>query len=268
MSLKKESEAKGAETVLSRVLDAPQKLAETKKKHVIVAFDEFQEIAHMDGLRIEKMMRSCFQMHKDVTYLFAGSQKHIIEEIFGQERRAFYKFAKPFPIAKIPSHEFEPFISRKFKETKMSISHSVIDIILNITEGHPYLTQQLCHELWNVGCEEGEACEKDIPTAIGTILYQHGDYFSGIWDSLAASQKRLMTAIAEEIKVQNIYSKSFMTKHNLVSQSHVKKALASLMNQALVEHSRGYYSIEDVFLREWIRKNVSSSAGTAITYQI
>lgn len=266
VSFKKELEAKGTEIVLPKVLDAPQKLAENKEKRVVVAFDEFQEISHMDGLGIEKIMRSCFQMHKDVTYLFAGSRKHIIEEIFGQERRPFYKFAKPFPLSKISPHDFEPFIARKFKDTNISVSHNVIDIILHFTEGHPYLTQQLCHELWNVSYEKAEVKEEDIPNALQIILYQHGDYFSGIWDSLATSKKKLMMAIAQEIKVKNIYSKSFIAKHSLTSQSGVKKALNSLLKEGLVERSEGYY-IEDVFLREWIRINICSCTSMGITYQ-
>ncbi len=263
---KKELESKGTEVVLSKVLDAPQILAENKKKRVVVAFDEFQEISHMDGTNIEKMMRSCFQRHKDVTYLFAGSKRHIIEEIFGKEKRPFYRFAKSFPITKISPAEFEEFILGKFKETKVAISHNVVDIVLRFTDGHPYLTQQLCHELWNISCEKREATEGDISKALDTILQQHGDYYSGTWDALAASQKKLMNAIAQELRVQNVYAKSFVSKYGLVSPSHVKKALASLEREALIERDTGYY-IEDVFLREWIRHNFSSSATSGLTYQ-
>ena len=86
VSIKKEAQAQGPEKILPKVLDTPEILTETKKKHLILAFDEFQEITDMDGLSIEKSMRSCFQRHKNVTYLFAGSKRHVMSEIFGQER--------------------------------------------------------------------------------------------------------------------------------------------------------------------------------------
>ena len=159
VSVKKEAQAQGPEKVLPKVLNTPEILAETKKKHLILAFDEFQEISDMDGLSLEKTMRSCFQRHKNVTYLFAGSKQHVMAEIFGQEKRPFYKFAKPFPLQKIPIPQFAAFILSKFKETGISISPAVVDSVLNLTEGHPYLTQQLCHELWNIG-ERGKSSKR------------------------------------------------------------------------------------------------------------
>lgn len=269
VSFKKEVQVQGTEKVLPKILDAPEKLAETKKKQLVIAFDEFQEITGMDGLDLEKSMRSSFQRHKNVTYLFAGSKQHVMEEIFGQERRPFYKFAKPFPLEKIPIKQFATFVASKFKETGISISPAIVDSVLHFTQGHPYLTQQLCHELWNISSEQKEAKEEDISTALNTILSQHGDYFSKIWDSLASSQKKIMTAIAEETQVRNIYSTHFITKHALVSASHVKKALHYLEKEALVEHSDGVYYIEDIFLREWIRVNLCScAAGLSTSFTI
>ena len=258
VSFKKEVQAQGTEKVLSEILDAPQKLAETKKKRLVIAFDEFQEITAMDGLRLEKSMRSSFQRQKDVTYLFAGSKQHVMAEIFGQERRPFYKFAKPFPLEKIPVKEFSAFILRKFNATDVSISPAIIDSILEFTGGHPYLTQQLCHELWSIGSEQKEVHEEDISKALNTILSQHGDYFSRIWDSLPSSQKKLITAIAQDVQVKNVYSIPFITKHSLISASHVKKALHYLEKEAIVEHPKGVYCIEDPLFREWIKANMCS----------
>lgn len=264
VSFKKEVEVQGPEKILSKILDAPEKLAESRKKRLVIAFDEFQEITDMGGLSLEKSMRSSFQRYKNVAYIFAGSKQHVIEEMFGQEKRSFYKFAKPFPLEKIPSEQFADFILGKFQETRISIAPMIVNLILNFTEGHPYLTQQLCHDLWNIGNEKKEVKEEDVSKALSTILSQHGDYFSRIWDSLAASQKKLMMAIAEEMQVKNIYSTAFLSKYKLISASRIKKALYSLEKEALVEHANGVYYIEDVFFREWIRINLCSSANLSI----
>lgn len=259
ISLKKEVQALGAEKVLSQILDAPQKLAETKKRPVIVVFDEFQEISNMDGLNIEKTMRSRFQNHKNVTYLFAGSRKHLIDEIFGQEKRPFYKFAKPFPIENIPRRDFAKFIHRKFKETKILIDPKTIELVLDFTKGHPYFTQQLCHEIWNIASEINEVKEADLAEAIKTILYQHGDYFTRIWDSLALSQRKLMFALAQENKVTSVYSTFFIEKYDLTSASHVKKAVDYLEKEGIIEHDAGAYYIGDIFLNEWVKDKICSS---------
>jgi hypothetical protein len=186
-------------------------------------------------------------------------------EIFGQEKRPFYKFAKPFPLQKIPIPQFAAFILSKFKETGLSINPAAVDFALTLTDGHPYLTQQLCHELWNVGRDEKQVKEEDVKKALNMILSQHGDYFSRIWDSLALSQKKLMLAIAQEITVQNPYSTAFIQNYSLTSASHVKKALDNLEKEALIDHEAGSYKIDDVFLREWIRVNLCSCTATLST---
>jgi AAA+ ATPase superfamily predicted ATPase len=253
VSFKREAQVIGEEKVLSQVLDAPQKLAESKKKPVVVVFDEFQEITNMDGVKIEKTMRSHFQAHQNVAYVFCGSKKHIIEEIFGQERRPFYKFAKPFPLRKIPKEEFFKFISKKFKETDISIDSTIVESILSFTDGHPYFTQQLCHEIWNIANETKNVQEDNIMQAVKEILQRHSDYFIRIWDSLALTQRKLIVALAKEGKVASIYSSSFIEKYDLTSASHVKKAMDYFEKEGLVERTNGTYTISDVFLTEWLK---------------
>ena len=254
VSYKKDAHTIGEEKVLSQVLDAPEKLAIVKKKPVIVVFDEFQEISNMNGLKIEKMMRNHFQHHKNVTYVFSGSKKHIMEEIFGEEKRPFYKFAKPFPLGKISKKDFAQFISRKFTETNISIDPSIIDSVLDFTDGHPYSTQQLCHELWDITSNKKKVENEDLNEAIKTILQMHSDYFIRIWDSLPPTQRRLLIAVAQEGEVSAIYSSFFIEKFNLVSASHVKKALDSLEKDGLIEKTKEGYHISDAFLNEWIKR--------------
>ena len=231
-------------------------MAKAKKKPVVIVFDEFQEISNMNGLGIEKKMRSHFQRHDSVAYVFCGSKKHIMEEIFGQERRPFYKFAKPFPLGKIPKKDFAQFIHRKFKDTNVSIDSDTIESILTFTDGHPYFTQQLCHELWNIASETKKVGEGDLIQAIKEILQMHSDYFIRIWDSLARTQRKLLVAFAHEGRVVSIYSSSFIEKYGLISRSHVQKAIGYFEKEGLVEKTNGAYHISDVFLNEWIKTRV------------
>lgn len=257
VSYKREAQAMGEEKVLSQILDAPDKVAKAKRESVVVVFDEFQEISNMNGLRIEKMMRSHFQRHRHVAYVFSGSRKHILEEIFGLERRPFYKFAKPFSLGKIPKKDFTQFIHKKFKETGVSIDSKAIQSVLDFTDGHPYFTQQLCHELWNIASETKKVENGDLAQAIKRIQQMHSDYFIRIWDSLAYIQRKLLVAFAKEERVTSPYSKPFIKRHNLTSASHVKKALDFLEKDGLVEKADETYYIGDVFLNEWLKTRVS-----------
>ena len=56
------------------------------KKKMVVAFDEFQEVASYGGDAFEKLLRKSIQHHERISYIFAGSQKHMITEIQYVER--------------------------------------------------------------------------------------------------------------------------------------------------------------------------------------
>lgn len=72
-------------TSIAEVLDLPEKLAhDLGDKPVVVAFDEFQEVAELSKeFPLEKIFRSCIQAHKNVRYVFLGSKTHLMRRMFG-----------------------------------------------------------------------------------------------------------------------------------------------------------------------------------------
>lgn len=263
ISYRKEMAIAGEKNFLPEVLDAPEKLAEAKNKPLVIIFDEFQEITNFNGSRLENLMRTRFQHHKHVTYVFMGSKRHIVEQMFGDANRPFYRFAKPFPLGKIPVEEFKDFIVEKFKETEITIASSTINSLLAFTDGHPYFTQQLCHELWNIAGERGSAAEDDIEKAIAVILRIHNDLFFRIWESLTVPQKRLLVGMSIEESVPSVYSMSFIKKYELTSPSHVKRAIEPLLEDETIEKVNDAHALTDIFFKEWIRgKTVTGKART------
>ncbi|MCK4422665.1 MAG: ATP-binding protein, partial [Candidatus Omnitrophica bacterium] len=86
---------------LEDVLESINRYIENKKKKGVVCFDEFQQIGQFKTDKLEKMMRSSFQKHKNISYIFMGSKRHLISEMFNSPHRPFYKSGKPFPLEKI-----------------------------------------------------------------------------------------------------------------------------------------------------------------------
>lgn len=253
ISFKKEVASYGPKYVLDQVLDAPQKLAEAKKKRLVIVFDEFQEIVNLNGKKLENLMRTHFQQDKNVSFVFMGSKRHIMEQMFEDANRPFYKFAKPIPLGKIPIKEFKKFILAKFEQTQIDIDPSVVDSILKLTNGHPYFTQQICHELWNVANGRKKVLENDLQEAVAALCGIHNDLFVRIWDSVTFPQKKLLIGLAMEETVTAIYSISFIKKYDLTSSSQVKRAIEPLLNDGIVEKENDSYTIADILFNEWIK---------------
>ncbi|UCH88395.1 MAG: ATP-binding protein [Thermoplasmata archaeon] len=244
-------EKKFGEDEFVEILDFPQKVAEEKKVRIIMIFDEFQEISLMDGVALEKQMRARFQHHKNVSYVFSGSREHMLKQIFEEQTRAFYKFARPMKLGPIPAEDFRPFISLKFKRTGGKASDEIIDNILDYTGGNPYLTQYLCHEVWYI--TKNPKWKEVIDAAVENIVAQQSIGYEHIWDELKSRHQRsLLIAIANEGKPS--YSSEFIEKYRLKSQSNVEKSLKMLKNRRILDEEG---RLKDIFFKEWLIRRIS-----------
>lgn len=233
---------------LEDALDFPQRIAEKKNKRIIIAFDEFQEIVFIND--IEKLMRTKFQMHDRVSYIFAGSKKHLIKNMFENKNKPFYKFGKMLLLKNIPKEKFSLAIKEKFEETDKKITHEIIEKILNITDGHPYYTQQICHELWYL--TEKEVNEETLNESIENIISHQSEVYEFIWNNIkSATQKNLLIAICKE--EENLYFEEIIKKYELKSSSHVQKSLKALQKKEVIENGK----IVDVFFKEWLRRKIA-----------
>jgi AAA+ ATPase superfamily predicted ATPase len=235
---------------LEEVLDFPEQIAEKRGMRLIVAFDEFQEIGLFDGSELEKLMKAKFEEHKHTAYVFAGSKRHLLHEIFTDESRPLFKFARPMELGNITKEEFSKFISIKFRSTNGSIAKEAIDRVLEFTDGHPYFTQQLCHELWYLAKKIDDTSVVD--RAIIAVLTHFGAEYEHIWDGLrSGTQRRLLLGMAREHE-PNFFSTEFIVEYKLKTVAHVQKALKLLENKGLVEKGK----IADIFFAEWLRRRV------------
>jgi len=235
---------------LKEALDFPERVAMKKKTKLIIAFDEFQEIEHLNGLQLEKIFRSILQHHEHVSYIFTGSEHSLINIIFGEKERPFYRFAKHMELKPIKNELLKKFIMNKFTQSGKKIDPNAAQWITNFSKGIPYYVQHMSHEVWYITKKEA-----DIRTAKKCleerILPPLATGFQAIWNRIKSDeQKRLLIGIANEIDPQ-IYSQGFIKKYDLKSGGHVRKAIKSLEKVELIEKNR----IQDPFFKEWVKTN-------------
>lgn len=116
----------------------------------MVVFDEFQEMASLDGVSLLKAMRSRMQAHKHVSYIFAGSKRHPLMSIFEEREGAVFKSAKPLELGPIPRADFERFLVDRFAAAGGRLDHEAAGAIVDASGGDSYYAQQIAHELFNI----------------------------------------------------------------------------------------------------------------------
>ena len=240
---------------LEEVLRAPEKIAREISRRVIVVFDEFQRIADYDvGQRVERLVRSVIQNQPAVGYIFLGSRKHLIRDMFSNESRPLYRSAGHYPLSAIDSSHWRPFIRDKFAQSGKEVSPKVVDAICAYTEGHPSYTQQLCHAIWGI-VEEGQAVTIEVVERGVQLLLQRESYaYSILWESLTANQRRLLMALAQEKNSVGAFSSAFATKYALGSLSSIQRSVKGLEERDVIERdSKGYFII-DRFFKIWLHR--------------
>lgn len=247
-----ESSKRDQEQILNSLYDLPQKIAEKRKRRCVVAFDEFQEIIFLNA-DIERQLRSKIQHHDKVAYCFLGSKRHLLNELFQDKNKPLYKIAKSMPLNRIPSDKLQRFIQSRFKTGRININRGLVEEILDITLSHPYHTQQLCHELYNVCFPRKVITKDDITKAKQKCIHSQSYAYTTIWDGLSAKQRELILAIASTPRA-SIYSQDFINKYSLGASATVQRAADALEKKGLIDRENSNYVISDAFFGEWIKE--------------
>ncbi|MEA2081433.1 MAG: hypothetical protein U9O97_01645 [Elusimicrobiota bacterium] len=237
--------------ILDDLLTAVSSKADREKKKAVVVFDEFQEITNYGDDEIERKMRSVFQSHNNVSYIFMGSKRHMMNELFNNSNRPFYRSGKHFPLGKIEKTEFKTFIEKWLKSGKYQCEEGVIEHILDVTESHPYYTQMLCHIIWEEA-RNYKIDKKTVELSVEKLFAREADAFFSVWESLSNGQSKLLLALARD-ETSEIYGSKFIKRYNISSPSSVQKAVKALTEKEIIIKEDGIYKISDIFLKEWLR---------------
>lgn len=252
-----EAPRRDLEKWLDEIYDLPQKIAQRKKKRLVVVFDEFQEAAALGpGDIVERNLRAKIQHHDRVAYVFMGSKRHLLDELFQDKAKPLYRIAKSMPLGKIPKSKLGSFIRSRFRSVKMTISPQEISQILDTTGCHPYYTQQLCHEIYNAVIPRKKVSTADAEKAAEQCIQTQSYAYTTIWEGLAGKQRELAIALSK-MPGENIYSQNFIARHDLGSASSIQTALEALEKKGILERENGGYSLSDVFFAEWIQKKIA-----------
>ena len=100
-------------------------------KPCIVAFDEFQQISKYPEKNIEALLRSHIQHLSNVHFIFSGSERHLVTEMFLSSARPFYNSTSILELYPIVAEEYIPFVCHWFDVADV---HAVMDHLAHIVE--------------------------------------------------------------------------------------------------------------------------------------
>ena len=217
--------------------------AHSEDNRIVVVLDEFQEILDL-APHLDKQLRAIMQTQKHVNYILLGSQESMMTDIFEKKKSPFYHFGQLMRLDKLPREDFHQYLSERlascYKEEHDILAHRILDY----TSNHPYYSQQLAANIWQMGVLQPET-EDVFAAAIAQIVMAHGLDYERLWQNLNRTNKWILQRIASHGTLQD-------GEHRT---STIYSALKRLQKDGYVIYS-DRYEIEDPFFREWIIKGM------------
>ena len=229
---------------------------EQADKPCIFAIDEFQQIANYPEKNVEATLRSHIQKMSNCLFIYAGSNRHVLENMFNSAAKPFYNSAEQIYLDSIPKDVYTSFAEEQFAKAARTIAPEAASLAYDLFEGHTYYVHNVLHNAFAY-VDAGKAVDvADINKTLSDILEEKGRMFASVMNQLNYQQKETLVAIAKEGKANAVTSVTFVKKHALKSPSSVQFAISALLEKQLLTYqSEGrtkVYTIADKFLDMWI----------------
>jgi len=221
----------------------------------IVAIDEFQQIAKYPEKNVEATLRTYIQRCHNARFIFAGSQRHVMSEMFTSPARPFYQSVSIMHLGIIDIQRYDDFARSHFEAAGKHLAEGVTEMVYSYSRGITWYSQKLFNTLYSQTAA-GETCTSDdVQTALSYILDTLEYSFRETLFRIPEKQKQLLVALALSGPSKAITSSDFVRRNRLPSSSSVQAAIRGLLDKDFVTMEQGIYSVYDLFLEYWIRRH-------------
>lgn len=231
---------------------------EQADKPCIFAIDEFQQIAQYPEKNVEALLRAHIQKMNNCLFIYAGSNRHILENMFNSAAKPFYNSAEQIYLDRIPKDAYTKFANEQFSKAGRTILPEAVSLAYDLFEGHTYYVHNVLHNVFAYLNSDKVIDKDDINKTLSDILEEKGRTFASVMNQLNYQQKETLIAIAKEGKASSVTSVAFVKKHALKSPSSVQYAISALLEKQLLtyqdEGRTKKYSVSDRFMEMWISK--------------
>ncbi len=225
-------------------------------KPCLVAIDEFQQITnYSDSPNMEAILRTYIQKCVNATFIFSGSKRHLMGEIFTSPSRPFYQSVLIMNLRPIPVEKYVDFAQYQFQQYGKSIESDVVENIYQRFDAVTSCVQRVLNVLF-MKTLLGQCCTLDmVDGAIAYILDMFSETYKDLLDKIPEKQREVFMAIAKEGKAKSITGKAFIKKYHLQTVSVITAAVRSLLDKDLITSDKGVYMVYDPFFALWINQS-------------
>jgi len=241
------------EKTISELLLVLDQVSQKAQKPCVVVFDEFQQIGELkENHAIEAAIRHAVERSSQVSYIFCGSKRHLLNEMFSDRSRPLYHLCDLMTVNRIETASYQKFLNKMAKNKWGALlEDDIISEILHLTEHHPYYVNALCRRLWR---NKEMITLMDVRNSWDHYVTQQGAWIADDLSRLTLNRKKVITALAYQ-STNEPQGQSFSERTGL-TPSGIKKVLMDLSKLDIIyQNETGYYHVLDPAVSYFIRKN-------------
>ena len=191
-------------------LDEIFRYLDNADRRCVVAIDEFQQIAKYPEKNIEALLRTYIQKQADSNFVFARSERHMMQEMLSSAARPFYHSADIMELKAIPKDVYARFVTDHFEKRQRHIAPADVEKVYGLFKGHTYYIQKTFNEAF-ADTPVGSECTIDtLRRAVDGMVASNDTIFREILSNVPEKQKTLLYAIARDGEAERITSADFI----------------------------------------------------------
>lgn len=237
-----------AATTIREGLQALDDLLEKKSVSAIFFLDEMQEVGQVaEGKSIEGALRHVAQQTKNLTFIFSGSNRHLLSNMFYDKARPLYKLCDRMILNRISKQDYEKHINKFIqKKWHQSLTSESFDKLIQLTQRHPFYVNNLCRRIL-ISNQKTLPSIKQIENIWIDMVKEERQELVREMSSLSHGQRQILIAIAKGNN-KALTSKLFLQQVNM-SGSSVNDAVKQLeANDYIEKQEDDTYSFIDPLL--------------------
>lgn len=223
-------------------------------RRAVLVLDEFQQLSQLQSgtqRSLEGAVRHAVERAQNITYIFAGSQRHLLAAMFEDEDRPLYRLCRKITLERIGSADYRAFLRQASARWPTPVTDAAIDLILALTARHPYYVNALCARLWG---GRRPPSPTEVEAAWMRIVDEDQRIAADRLLRLPPSQRALLKAIAQaEGGVRHPASLEFLAPLRLPTSTGNRAKEVLEQEDFIRQESDGRWTLVDPVMAGYLR---------------
>ncbi len=171
-------------------------------RNLLLMFDEFEELQkRVEDGRLEPeifpFLRNLMQHEPRLDFVFSGTHK--LEELGAEYWSILFNIAAYKRITFLDDGEVRRLVAEPVAPYGLEYDPLAVDRILQVTAGHPYFVQVVCHEMvaFHNEAERNYLTVTCVDEVLGRIIERGEAHFKYIWAGATPDEQRVMLALTD-----------------------------------------------------------------------